>query len=479
MRKWQLKVGFLLFSLWLAGCGASGVVDFDGATDDDGADGSVADDGGVDDGGVDDGGVDDGGTNQTCEELGLTTCTVAGQDVCVDTRNDSAHCGDCDNSCDVDSGSTCVDSACMGGDSPLGRLGPQILLYTGRNPDIAVDSLGDPHIVFDRRGEGVFYAKGSGTNGQFPASPITLGPARAIEPRIFIDENDALHVVWSLSSTGANIGGYEGWYTNNIGGSWRAPLLVASVGDGDNGDGGLTRITCGRVVKVPGQDLVVTAWMGKPTTILVSVEGLATAPVVKKKVRAYNFPVGLVALSSTRIRTVYRHLPGAMDATDYDLDLNQTGGFDVIKGPLKGECADAFLDRTTGMVHYTGTPQGAPLTPSRLWYTNDERIAQNRPILGMVIAEMGGTPYVWADVCVDVNGHAYVTHSYIDTEPRCTNRCEAYAAYVEDDQLVSVLIAPGYEGMRLGPYCAPTAIGGIHVVYHLGNQVFYRTVGVP
>jgi len=125
MRKWQLKVGFLLFSLWLAGCGASGVVDFDGATDDDGADGSGADDGGVDDGGVD--GVDagdedvrDGDTGdgdgdvgdpcadhcanqvQDCGEAGLDCggeCAAC-PDNCRDNVCDSAEdCGLCPEDC--------------------------------------------------------------------------------------------------------------------------------------------------------------------------------------------------------------------------------------------------------------------------------------------------------------------------------------------------------------------------------------------
>jgi hypothetical protein len=84
-------------------------------------------------------------------------------------------------------------------------------------------------------------------------------------------------------------------------------------------------------------------------------------------------------------------------------------------------------------------------------------------------------------VCVDVRGLAYVTHSYIDTDngPCTAAKCNGYAAYVEGEQLVSVLIAPGYKGLRVGPYCAPTATGGIHVVYHLNDEVFYRTVGVP
>ncbi len=457
---------------------------YDGGADgsDEEVDGGNDDGGSVDDNAADDSGGDDGGTDPTCEEQGLTTCAAAGQDLCVDTTNDPDHCGDCETICDTASGSVCVDSACTNTSSPLGSLGPPIALYEGRNPDIAVDSRGDPHLVFDRRGVGVFYAKGSGTDGQFPVSPIQLGQqTKAIEPRIFIDSEDGVHVVWSLSTAGSNVGGFEGYYTNNLGGSWKAPLLVAVEGDGDTGDGGLTRVSCGRVLKIPDQDLVVTAWMGGGGAILlVSVDGLATAPRVRKKARtANNFPLGLVALSSSRIRTTFRHLPGSIEAIDYDLDLDPLVRFDVIQGPFKGECADAFLDEATGMVHYTGTAKGNSLTPSRVWYTNDERIARNAPILGMVVAEEGGTPYYWADVCVDVHGHAYVTHSYIDTEPSCTNRCEAYAAYVDGDQLVSVRLAEGYEGYRLGPYCAPTAVGGIHVVYHLDGQVIYQTVGLP
>ncbi|MBN2495089.1 MAG: hypothetical protein JXR96_10895 [Deltaproteobacteria bacterium] len=488
MRTWIVRLGPIALVLFLASCGTGGSVALDAGADADLSDGAEATDDASagDDGGMagDGGGPteDDGGAEPSCEDQGLTACTVDGRDVCVDTARDPDHCGDCETVCDTAAGSMCVDSACTETESPLGALGPAIELYAGRNPDIAADSNGDPHLVFDRRGVGVFYAKGSGTGGQFPATATRLGQhARAIEPRIFIDGEDVAHVVWALSTGGGNVGGYEGYYTNNAGGAWKAPLLVAALGDGDTGDGGLTRVSCGRVVRLPGQDLAVTAWMGGGGAIvLASVEGLATTPVVRKKVRtANNFPLGMVALSPSMIRTTFRHLPGAVEAIDYDLDLNSLARFDVIRGPFKGECADAFLDGTTGMVHYTGTAKGNSGTPSRVWYTNDERIAQNEPILGMVVAEEGGTPYFWADVCVDARGHPYLTHSYIDTEPSCTNRCEAYAAYVDGDALVSVRLAEGYEGYRLGPYCAPTASGGIHVVYHLDGQIIYRTVGVP
>ena len=42
-----------------------------------------------------------------------------------------------------------------------------------------------------------------------------------------------------------------------------------------------------------------------------------------------------------------------------------------------------------------------------------------------------------------------------------------------------VLAADYGAPMRGSPSCSPTAVGGVHVVYHVGRRVFYRTVGLP
>jgi len=356
-------------------------------------------------------------------------------------------------------------------------LGDEILLYEGRNPHIASDSAGNPRIVFDRRGEGVFYAAGRGTSGEFPAEPDRIGPAGSIEPQIFIDEDDGAHVVWAHSPTGSNVGGDQGWYTNNVGGSWKEPIMVSETGEGD-----LQRITCGRVVKIPGRDLVITSWSGEqPETLLVSINRLSDAPTVVKKVRADLLIPGLVAFPSS-VRTVYRTRHGEW-ATDYDLDLAPLSpNIVLIDVAMSGECGDGFLEAGTGWVHYTGTAAGD--SSSRVWYTNDDRIAHGMEALeGMVVAELGATGYYWADVCVDARGQAYITHSYIDTErgPCTEGACNAYLTYVQGESLTSVELAPGYSGLRVGPYCSPAPSGGIHITYHLRDpfRVCYRTADVP
>ena len=93
-------------------------------------------------------------------------------------------------------------------------------------------------------------------------------------------------------------------------------------------------------------------------------------------------------------------------------------------------------------------------------------------------ASEGTTAQYWARVCPDATGRGYVAHnSDLDDQ--------VHVSYELDDKLVSVQLAAGYGsgstdgGHYIGPRCAPAPTSGVHVVYHLGTSVEYRTVGAP
>ncbi|MBN1774581.1 MAG: hypothetical protein JXB32_25195 [Deltaproteobacteria bacterium] len=351
-----------------------------------------------------------------------------------------------------------------GGTSDPGRLGVEVEIGDGQRPSVASDSSGDPHVVFEDGG--IWYTVGDGTTGSFGA-PVRLSDS-GNEALIAIDENDDAHVVWNI---GIGTAGRSGWYTNNIGGSWKPAVRTLEVGDF-----GLERVMQGRVFKIPGRSEAVAVWAGSgETAVLVALQDLAGTPTVLRRVAVTHWVPGLVLdPGGEGFRVVARRRPGTR-VTDYDFDMNAGDSFMVTDCVTTGESGWGVLT-ADGEVHYTGSPGGTATTegPAQVWYSNDTRVAAGLPeIRGMVVATDGGTARTWTGLCVDVHGQAYVTHSsLVDTN--------AWIAYVRGEELISVALAAGYDApMRASPVCAPAATGGVHVVYHVGRQAYYRTVGLP
>lgn len=346
----------------------------------------------------------------------------------------------------------------------VARLGPEVELATGQRPFVASDSRGNPHVIYEDRG--IWYTVGEGATGRF-AAPVRLANS-GNESQIAIDENDDAHAVWNI---GIGVAGTSGWYTNNIGGSWKPAVLALSVGDL-----GMERVMQGRVLKVPGREEVVTRWSGSGEMgLFVMFQNIDGTPSVLRSVAANHWVAGLV-LDPSRdgFRVVARTRRG-IRVTNYDFELVAHGSFMVTDCTTTGESAWGVLS-ADGEVHYTGSPGGTATAegPAHIWYSNDARVAAGLPeIRGMMVAPDGGTARTWTGICVDVGGQVYVTHSSMaDTN--------AWIAYVRGEELISVVLAADYGApMRASPFCAPTMVGGVHVVYHVGRQVFYRTVGLP
>jgi len=81
-----------------------------------------------------------------------------------------------------------------GDPTPL-TLGPEIVLGDGTSPDIAVDSQGNLHIVYDADSGGITYVM---VNSDRMEAPISLD-ANGGQPRVTIDNQDNPHIAWVSS----------------------------------------------------------------------------------------------------------------------------------------------------------------------------------------------------------------------------------------------------------------------------------------
>ena len=375
--------------------------------------------------------------------------------------------GDIEGGEDVEDGDDAATIDGEGGVRDVARLGLEVELADGQRPSVASDSTGNPHVVFEEHG--IWYTVGDGTTGSF-STPVRLADS-GNEALVLIDENDDAHVVWNI---GIGTAGTSGWYTNNIGGSWKPAVRALSLDD--PGMAGLERVMQGRVLKVPGRAEVITAWAGSgENAAFVEFQNIAGTPTVLRRVPVAHWVPGLMLdPSGAGFRVVARTRPG-IKVTNYDFDLGAHESFMVTDCMTTGESGWGVVS-ADGEVHYTGSPGGTATAegPAHVWYSNDTRVAAGLPeIRGMMVAPDGGTARTWTGICADAGGQVYVTHSSMaDTN--------AWIAYVQGDELISVILAADYEApMRASPSCAPTAVGGVHVVYHVGRQVFYRTVGLP
>jgi len=294
------------------------------------------------------------------------------------------------------------------------------------------------------------------------------------EPKLFVDDDDDVHVVWTV---GVGKGGTQGWYANKVGGAWQAPVQCMQAGDH-----GSNRVMVGSVVALPAKDAAIVSFSGGGTlSVLVKLEHLATAPTIVADRTLEAWPPGLVVNpSQDGFRAVARHFQGSQ-VSELDLAFQLTGEFFALSAETTGECGNGFRD-ADGLVHYTGSGAGRN-EPSRVWYNNDARIAAGEPaILGAVVSHPdtseGTSLHYWARVCPDATGRGYVAHnSDLDDG--------VYVSYVDGESLLTLQLAEGYDadatqaGHRVGPRCAPTDTTGVHVVYHVGTSVKHRTVGAP
>lgn len=340
-------------------------------------------------------------------------------------------------------------------------LGPEVVVAPGDKPDVFADSKGNPHVVYEQGG--IWHARGEGVTGRF-SQPVRIAEAGS-EPRLFLDEEDAVHVVWTI---GTGPGGKEGRYANNVGGTWKAPLTALT-----KAEGGGNRVMLGRVLRAPRQNAAVAVFAVGDEAVLVKIRSIRDAPAVEARKKIGVWTPDIVPNPAKSGFLVASRVIGGALVHPYDFTLNPAGSPFGTMGPSShGECASAFR-AANGVCHYTGS--GSDMNNARLWYTSDRRLqAGGVPacLKGMVVGDPDTSSEYWADVCADKNGRGYVTHNTMSDD-------KAYVAAVKGESLVSVVMAERYKkSLRNGPMCAPTGVGGIHVVYPTEAGVVYRTAGV-
>jgi hypothetical protein len=354
----------------------------------------------------------------------------------------------------------CEDPAC---------LGEMTLVAQGSKPALEVDSGKNPHVVYENAGIHHTFCPGAGQPFSSPEQLSTFGN----DARLFIDEDDNLHVVWSR---GTGAGATEGWYTNNVGGTWKSPLLACNLAQG-GGD----RVMMGRVIKIPGQDVAIAVWsVGSSNIVFVKIGSLSsTTPVVQQRAAVANIwvPDLILGADGSGFKTVAR-APGGLTVKEFNLSFVQQSSYSAASGRTTGECGSGY--RTPdGVGHYTGAPVGEDNTieaPDHIWYNNDTRIgASQEAIVGAKVTE-GDGHLIWSEVCVDLTGRAYLIH---DSELALG----LFVSYVEAEQLVTQTLDTDYDGVtaltdRYGPMCAPTSTTGVQVVYPVGTDIYHRTVGL-
>lgn len=94
------------------------------------------------------------------------------------------------------------------------RLGEQVYIGAGTSPDIAVDSRGNLHIVYDAASGGITYVK---YTAQGMGTPIQIGPG--VQPRVALDNQDNPHIIYIAD-------GDDVTYTQMRDGSFITPMLV-------------------------------------------------------------------------------------------------------------------------------------------------------------------------------------------------------------------------------------------------------------
>ena len=107
-------------------------------------------------------------------------------------------------------------------------MGPIIPIDSGNTPTVATDSQGNIHVVYVKN-NAVLYKK---YTSSFVASPTeTIMGAGASYPNMTCDSNGVPHVVFTNATADYASTCY---YTNRIGGSWKAPVAVFDAGSGNS-----------------------------------------------------------------------------------------------------------------------------------------------------------------------------------------------------------------------------------------------------
>ncbi len=102
--------------------------------------------------------------------------------------------------------------------------------YDTHNPKIALDSAGNPHVVWygytDASGTAaVWYSELSGSGWSAPLVLSTNSEYYQRRPQIAIDPDDICHIVWSgQNSSGTQ---YNIWYVSGSGADWSSPLAIS------------------------------------------------------------------------------------------------------------------------------------------------------------------------------------------------------------------------------------------------------------
>lgn len=354
-----------------------------------------------------------------------------------------------------------------------GQLGTPTTVAQGSKPALDVSALGEPHVVYEGLDNGgIWYAARFDGETQF-STPVMLSDF-GHDPRVFVDEHGEVHVVWSR---GSGAGATEGWYTNNVGGTWKSAVRVSTIAQG-GGD----RVMLGRVLEVLSEETAIAVFStGGQNIVLAALGNLsASTPTVELRVTRSGFwvPDLISTADGTGFETVAHTFKGGAKVTRFDLQLVAHESVVVASGISNGECGSGF--RTPdGVGHYTGAPVGDSVEadPDFVWYTNDTRIANGEPAIVGAQVTPGDGDNVWSEICVDSTGRPYLMHD---------SQLEAglFVSYLDGESLVLQLVDGDYDGVtkltsRYGPMCGPTASVGVQVVYPVGNDILLRTVGAP
>ncbi len=359
--------------------------------------------------------------------------------------------------------------------SPPSPLGAQQTLGDGIEPGIATDAQGSIHVVYMNNGT-IWYRQGD-PDAVFDAPELipspTTGPAQFNAPHVVCDGSNTPHVVFSdaFYPTPGNC-----WYTNRIGGSWKAPVSAFP----------------GVIVMYPrlalcGSYAFVAASTGTPEGTIARLSNLGGTPHVDLTTGTYLLaPYPVVNCAASRLFVVGRNSGNGHYLQEYNFNLaTVSSGQKMTNGtPNKTAEPTAAIIDSSNVVHAIGNCGATgidPETNSELWYNNTQRMGLGEnAVLGL--AGVPGSGW-WGDnvyphMVMDINGKIWLGFRDITTgEGKISSVSDA--GFTEPIVFTPVITDPNNPiRRRWNCQVAPAPTGGVYVTWDYGNQCYFRPAGV-
>jgi hypothetical protein len=379
-------------------------------------------------------------------------------------------------------------------------LGAITTISRGQMPAVATDSLGNIHVIY-LSGGAVQYKKYDSTLTPIVAETITSPSGGAYWPHIMCDSNAAPHVVFTEAVSPDLPYAVYCYYTNRIGGSWRAPITAIDAGS-DNNIWSPRLALWGSYAYVGCQ----YGYSGQLIGRIDRLTNLSGTPAVDAS--ANTATRSCITVSGLgQVFAPGRHNGAGTYCQEYDSNLNPVGALQMLMTGYPGGSQTAWAD-TNNVVHFVawGVQAGGAFPCNDRCGMNYNNTARRNPdgsfqncIHGLLGGPAGSGPNgnepsgFWNDdvapvITVDASNRVYVVwRDWTATgEGRITRLDNSeFAQICTPEPACGGNICTGTQfcptiTRRRWRNCeiAPALNGGVYVVWEYAGTVYIRPVGV-